>query len=248
LSLSSKSSDDKATLKQIVQQKHKATWGDIPPLFQQIASSAADVNGLFKQGFDDALKQLLNRRNWNSDRLLDPITRKLNKPRLAVYQLFTDWGFEVHCFPYLDEQEVDEYQRLNPAMEFMLWDPSTMRRLIQIRHLREFIEYTHQSGDAIDKALLGFTNSAVIKVIRLLAQEFTITKVEGISIPSYIKLAIERDGYYPLENLPLHVLKRLGSNTLHLLRQAERLHVARTNAETKHVAETKEVKEVKEAK
>ncbi|TCI04808.1 hypothetical protein EZV61_02215 [Corallincola luteus] len=225
LSPTAKSTPQGLTLKQITQQKYKATWGDVPPLFQKIASAAADLDGMFKQGFDHALKHILNRRHWNSELLTDPATRQLHKPRLAVYQLFTDWGFEVHCFPYLGDNEIDEYQRLNPKMEFSLWDPANMRRLIHVRHLKEFIEYAHRTGDRNDKALLAFTNAAVNRVMRHLSEQVRITKVGGLSIPKYLKLVVEQKGDYLLDDLPPHVSKRLGSDTLYLLRQAEKRKV-----------------------
>ncbi|GAA5216000.1 hypothetical protein ACFSJ3_10155 [Corallincola platygyrae] len=210
------------TLKQITQLKHKSTWGDIPPLFQKIASAANEIDGLYKQGFDHALRHILNKRNWNMHRLRDPYTHQERKPKLAVYQLFTDWGFEVHCFPYLEGKEVDEYHRLNHKMDFSLWDPGTMRRLVHIRNLKEFIEYTDKSEEPADKALLIYTNNAVNKLMRYLQEKVEVTKIDGISIPKYVKLVIQQQGDYVIEDLPQHVSKRLGSDTLYLLRQAEK--------------------------
>jgi hypothetical protein len=55
------------TLKEINWYKKQINWGELPPFYHLVASSVSEAEGVLEHGFDNAVKQLINRRNWNLD-------------------------------------------------------------------------------------------------------------------------------------------------------------------------------------
>ena len=58
------------TLKEINWYKKQINWGELPPFYHLVASSVSESEGILEHGFDNAVKSLINKRNWNLD-LLD---------------------------------------------------------------------------------------------------------------------------------------------------------------------------------
>lgn len=119
------------TLKEINWYKKQINWGELPPFYHLVASSVSESEGVLEHGFDNAVKQLIDRRNWNLD-ILDGFEDDLgeihtkHKPRIALHQVFTDRGFELWALPYAKDIIVDQYIKDNRFMEFRVWDPHSM--------------------------------------------------------------------------------------------------------------------------
>ncbi|WP_372763125.1 hypothetical protein, partial [Pseudoalteromonas sp.] len=134
------------TLKEINWFKKQINWGELPPFYHLVASSVSEAEGILEHGFDNAVKQLINKRNWNLD-LLDGYEDALgeihckSKPRIALHQVFTDRGFELWAFPYAKDVMVDQYIKNNRFMEFNVWDPLAMKNVIRINQLHKFIGF-----------------------------------------------------------------------------------------------------------
>lgn len=178
------------TLKDINKYKKQLNWGELPAFYHMIASSVSELESVQSLGFDNALKRVLNRHNWNLN-LLDGYVDEENrvhvqsKPRISVYQIFTDRGFELHCFPYAKNKEVDQYIREHRLMEFVVWDPGTMKVLCRVNQLHKFIDFYFQRGDKADRALIFYAMKLIDDLIAHLKLELDIVKVDGITIRQY---------------------------------------------------------------
>lgn len=179
------------TLKDINFFKKERNWGELPAFYHLVSTSIGEIDGLLKDdGFDNAVKRICNRRNWNLERL-EGYETKLGeivveeKPRIAIYQSFTDWGFELHAFPMARDIEVDQYVKEHPAMEFKLWDPSTMRLILRVNQLNKFVAHCFEHKDPADKALVMYADKKVNDVLDYLKQHVNVVKVNGQGIRDF---------------------------------------------------------------
>lgn len=185
------------TLKDINFFKKHLNWGELPPFYHLVASSLGESQGILTHGFDTAIKRIIDKRNWNLDLLGGYIDEDSNihcskRPRIALYQLFTDRGFELQAFPYAMNKEIDQYVRENRLMEFKIWDPLNMKMILRINQMHKFIEYYFQRGDEADKALIIYAHRLVHRVIEFTKNEVDVVKVDGVSIKQYYELLEKR--------------------------------------------------------
>lgn len=200
------------TLKDINKYKKQLNWGELPPFYHLLASSISEFESQHSMGFDNALNKICKPMNWNLERL-DGYLDEHNqiqverKPRLAIYQLFTDRGFELHCFPYAKDREIDQYVKGHRLMEFDVWDPGTMKLLGRINQLHKFIEYYFQSGDKADRALIFYAMKAVDQLIEYMKAHVDVVKFDGVSIEQYFTALEKKLDDQDLDNLLLGDLK-----------------------------------------
>lgn len=178
------------TLKHINLFKKTLNWGELPPFYHMVAQSLGESEGLLTHGFDTALKKIVDKRNWNIELLggyidKDGTIHCEGKPRIAIYQIFCDRGFELHAFPLAKSKEIDQYVRDNRLMEFRVWDPHDMKVILRINQLHKFIDFYFQRGDDADKALIIHAFKSVNQVINFLKRELDVVKVDGVSIRKY---------------------------------------------------------------
>ena len=171
------------TLKEINWYKKQINWGELPPFYHLVASSIGESEGLLSHGFDTALKRLIDERNWNQELLNIPRPENdTGKPRIALYQVITDRGFELQAFPFAKKKEVDQYIKDCAYMEFLVWDPHYMRNIIRINQLDKFMMFYFQRGDEADRALIIFAHKLVNSIIALLQKKVNVVKVSGVSV------------------------------------------------------------------
>jgi hypothetical protein len=185
------------TLKEINWYKKQINWGELPPFYHLVASSVSESEGILQHGFDNAVKRLLDKRNWNLKLLNgyeddNGIIHSSEKPRIALHQVFTDRGFELWAFPYAKDVKIDNYVKDNRFMEFQVWDPVTMKSLIRINQLHKFISFYFERGDIADKALILHAHKVVHKIIIFLKKELNVKAVDGVSIKDFYQLC-EKD-------------------------------------------------------
>jgi hypothetical protein len=185
------------TLKEINWYKKQINWGELPPFYHLVASSVSESEGILQHGFDNAVKRLLDKRNWNLELLNgyeddNGIIHSHEKPRIALHQAFTDRGFELWAFPYAKDMKVDNYVKENRFMEFQIWDPHTMKNLIRINQLHKFIGFYFERGDIADKAVILHAHKVVHKIITFLKKELNVKTVDGVSIKDFYQLC-EKD-------------------------------------------------------
>lgn len=200
------------TLKDINKYKRQLNWGDLPPFYHMIASSVSELESIQTMGFDNALNKICKPTNWNLQLLGGRIDEKNGihvdrKPRLAIYQLFTDRGFELHCFPYAKNKEIDQYIRGHKLMEFVTWDPGTMKILCRVNSLHKFIDYYFQRGDIADRALIFYAMQCVDKLIEYMKSHVDVVKLDGVSIEQYFKTQEKRIASDDYDDLLLGDLK-----------------------------------------
>jgi len=191
---------DNATVKEINAFKKRINWGEIPAFFHLVASSIAEAEGFINYGFDNAYKRLVDRRNWNYDKLGVPDAIDLKKidhielvepiapPRICLYHVFSSKGYELLAFPYVNDTMIDEYRSDDKNMEFKTWDPSQMKVLVRIAQLHKFIAFTLKNGDDADIALVIHAHLVVNKMIEMLSKEMTVHEIKGMTIHQAFKL------------------------------------------------------------
>lgn len=185
------------TLKEINWYKKQINWGELPPFYHLVASSVSEAEGILEHGFDNAVKSLLDKRNWNLD-LLDGYETELGdiqcnkKPRIALHQVFTDRGFELWAQPYAKDVIIDQYVKNNRFMEFKVWDPLSMKCLIRINQLHTFIGFYFERGDKADKAIILHAHKVVHKIITFLQIQLNVVKLDGVTIKALYQLC-EKD-------------------------------------------------------
>lgn len=183
---------DDAEIKDINAFKKKINWGEIPAFFQILAKSIADAEGFINYGFDNAFKQLVDRKNWNYDLLgfkagSDPTLPEhalepLRPPKICLYHVFNNNGYELLAFPYVNNLLVDDYRDNDPKLEFKRWDPSQMKRIVRFADLHKFIAFTLSNGDDADMALIVHAHNVVNRIIVMLEQQLTVNEIRGLSI------------------------------------------------------------------
>lgn len=185
------------TLKEINWYKKQINWGELPPFYHLVASSVSESEGILEHGFDNAVKKIIDKRNWNLDILeghedASGEIHCANKPRIALHQVFTDRGFELWALPYAKDVTIDKYVKDNRFMEFTEWDPVSMKSLIRINQLHKFIGFYFERGDKADKALILHAHKVVHKIISFLQRELNVVKLDGVTIKELYQLC-ERD-------------------------------------------------------
>lgn len=178
------------TLKDINWYKKQINWGELPPFYHLVASSVSEAESVLDHGFDNAIKRMLDKRNWNISLLGGQVSSLGeiscdSQPRIALCQVFTDRGFELHAFPYAKDKEIDQYVKDNRLMEFVQWDPNNMKVVLRINQLHKFIQFYFQRGDEADKALILHSHKVVHKTIEFLKSNLNVVKVSGVTIKDY---------------------------------------------------------------
>lgn len=181
------------TLKEINLYKKQINWGELPHFYHLVSSSVSESESILGHGFDNAIKRITDKRNWNLEALqIDPneLDEKehANKPRVALHQVFTDRGFELQAFPYHKDSPIDRYARNEEHMEFRVWDPLRMKTILRINELHKFIGFYLTSGDEADKALILHAHKIVYKIITFLKTQLNVVKVDGVTIQAFYKL------------------------------------------------------------
>lgn len=200
------------SLKDINWYKKQINWGELPPFYHLVSQSLGESEGMLTHGFDNAVKKLLDKRNWNLQLLGGYIDNSFeihcdNKPRIALYQVFSERGFELHALPYAKDIEIDQYVKNNRLMEFNLWDPVTMRTLLRVNQLHKFIGYYFEHGDDADFALILHAHKTVHKVIQFMQQHLHVTKVEGVTIKTFFETQKKLVGQHDADALQISALK-----------------------------------------
>lgn len=185
------------TLKEINWYKKQINWGELPPFYHMVASSVSESEGVLHHGFDNAVKRIIDKRNWNLALLGGHEDdhgqiQCEEKPRIGLHQSFTDRGFELWAFAYAKDVQIDTYAKDNKFLEFQVWDPHTMKNILRINQLHKFIAFYFERGDVADKALILHAHKVVHKIIAFLSREMNVVKIDGVSIKDFYQLC-EKD-------------------------------------------------------
>lgn len=182
---------EELNLKEINGLKKKLSWGEIPPFFHMISTSLADLEGIHTHGFDHALKTLINRENWNLDRLngkMDSSGEIIvnRKPQLALYRRFNNNDYEIQCAPISQGGPVFVYTKGDPFIDFRVWEPASMGNILRIPQFEEFIVHAYKKGDEADRLLIRYASDIIENLLAKLSQEIEIIEEYGQSIKDII--------------------------------------------------------------
>ena len=97
------------TLKEINWFKKQINWGELPPFYHLIASSVSESEGILNHGFDNAVKHLIDKRNWNLD-ILDGYEDKMQQIKFVLLLSQPTQDMEIflqkhHFYYQLDQQQ-----------------------------------------------------------------------------------------------------------------------------------------------
>jgi len=203
---------DNPTLKEINWYKKQINWGELPPFYHMVAQSLGESEGVLTHGFDNAIKRISDKRNWNLELLGGYIDNSNiihcdTPPRIGLYQLFTERGFELQAVCYAKEMEIDQYIRGNRLLEFNVWDPHTMKLVIRINQMHKFVDYYFEYGDDADRALIIHAHKTVMNLIKHLRSVVNVVKVDGTSIQQYYEMQLNKLGSSDPDELKLAAIK-----------------------------------------
>ena len=182
------------SLREINRLKNKINFGNISNFYHSVSTSLGLAEGMYKYGFENSLDSLLDKRNWNLA-LLGGHENSLgeiecdNMPRLSVYKLFTQYGYEIHCIPWLKDREFEREMRHVPEMEFKSWNPSLMKVVFRISQLHKFMLYYFEHGDEADFELIKYSHNITENFVEDLQKKLNIQKVHGISVKGFFDYA-----------------------------------------------------------
>jgi hypothetical protein len=179
-------------LGQINRLKKKITFGNIPHNYHALSTSIAMAEGMTKYGFDNSLDTLLNKENWNLDYLGGHKTAVgeiicETAPRISLYKLFTPEGLEIHCIPWIRNEEFNFELQNRPEMDFKHWIPATMKVVFKIVHLHTFIYQYFDHGDEADLALIKHAHAVVENFVEQTALLFNTQKNHGVSVGAFFE-------------------------------------------------------------
>jgi hypothetical protein len=188
-----------STLKEVNALKKKLNWGEVPAIYQMVSASIGNLDGILTHGFDSAYKQLLNKNNWNLNVLGGYKDTQGNihvkiKPLISLKHVFNEVGYELHCYPVIEEEKVNGTLNRESKCQFINWTPETMRMLFRINSLVAFSIFSYQSGDEADLALLRYAFHQVENLINILNESFEIVDIKGYSIAEFYQEIDRRQG------------------------------------------------------
>ncbi len=187
------------SLKEIIALKKKITWGDVPAIFHMISSSISDLEGILTHGFDSAYKDVLNRNSWNLSLLQGHKDQQGNicvthKPKISLHHEYNNTGYELHCYPMVNQQKLTTTSINDPHCPFHHWYPEKMQMLFRINNLVAFSIFTYQSGDEADMALVKYSYFCVEKLINILKDSFEIIDIDNYNIAGFYQEIHKRKG------------------------------------------------------
>ena len=178
------------SLKEINGLKKRLTWGDIPNIYNLLATSVSEMDGLLSYGFDNPYKQLLDKSNLNTEFLGEyrddnGALQLKTKPQLILHHIYEHDNYELHCHLVMGGERVFESIINNPKCPFKQWRPESMKVLMRLKALIPFISFALQKGDEADLALLKFSHFRIKQLVENLRDSFDIIEVQGYNIAQF---------------------------------------------------------------
>ena len=163
-------------VKAILQLKKTLNLGEVPDHFQIITNKIFELEGTFTDGFENNIKYLLNKKNWQLTNC------RQGKPAIALRKHCHQYAFDLHCFPIVNKQpqvQIKPYAENSPFKEF---NPSIIGPLLSIPMLSDFIGVTIRCGDEADMELLKYAHILVEQLIEVLSNTLDVVENSGQSI------------------------------------------------------------------
>jgi hypothetical protein len=142
-----------------------------------------ELEGIFNDGFDNNLKYLFNRQNWQGPNLTN------GKPQIALTRIVNDYAFELHVFPIIDGEPQPVVKPFHPKSPFKQYNPSILGPVVNIPGVRDLITMAVRCGDQADLELLKYAHILIEQLTNILADNFVMQGQTGQSIKDTFVLA-----------------------------------------------------------
>lgn len=163
-------------VKAILQLKKSLNLGDIPDHFQIVANKLLELEGTFTDGFDNNIKYLLDKKNWNLSNC------RQGKPAVVLKKHCNQYAFDLHCFPVVKNEPQAMIKAFDSNSPFKEFNPSILGPLLSIPKLSDFICVTIRCGDDADIELLKYAHMLLEQLLDLLATSLEVVENSGQSI------------------------------------------------------------------
>ena len=163
-------------VKAIVQLKKTLTLGVIPDNFQIVANKLSELEGTFTDGFDNNIKYLLNKKNWNLANC------NQGKPAVALKKHHNQYAFDLHCFPIINGEPQALIKPFDADSPFFDFNPAVLGPLLNIPKLSDFVSVAIRHGDEADIELLKYAHMLVEQLISLLSKSMHVVENSGQTI------------------------------------------------------------------
>jgi hypothetical protein len=163
-------------VKAILQLKKSLNLGEIPDNFQIVANKLFELEGTFTDGFDNNVKHLLNKKNWNLSNC------KQGKPTIALKKHCHQYAFDLHCFPIVNDEPQALIKPFDADSPFKEFNPSNLGPLLSIPKLRDFVGASIRCGDEADLELLKYAHMLVEQLMDLLTTSLYVVENSGQSV------------------------------------------------------------------
>jgi hypothetical protein len=173
-------------VKGILQLKKSLNLGEIPDHFQIVANKLLELEGTFTDGFDNNIKYLLNKKNWNLANYVQ------GKPPIALKRNCNQYAFDLFCFPIVNDKPQALIKPFDADSPFKEFDPSCLGPLLSIPKLIDIVSATIRCGDEADMELLKYAHMLVEQLIDLLTTSLQVIENSGQSIQE-IFLSFEQE-------------------------------------------------------
>lgn len=172
-------------VKAILQLKKSLNLGDIPDYFQIVANKLVELEGTFSDGFDNNIKYLLNKKNWQLSNCFR------GQPSIALKKHHNSYAFELHCFPVINNAPQALIVPFDTDSPFKEFNPSSLGPLLNIPRLEDLIGVTIRCGDEADMELLKYAHILVEQLIDLLTGSLHVVENSGQTIQE-VFLSVEQ--------------------------------------------------------
>jgi hypothetical protein len=163
-------------VKAINQFKKSINLGDLPPYYHIVANKLSELEGTFTDGFDNNIKYLLDKKNWNSDNLHN------GKPQISLNKHMSEYAYDLFCFPVLLGEAHAVVKPFDSNSPFKQYNPAIVGPLLRIPGLSDFISMTIRCGDEADMELLTYAHILIEQICDLLSTSVVVVSSSGDSI------------------------------------------------------------------
>lgn len=163
-------------VKAILQLKKSLNLGEVPDYFQIVGNKLVALEGTFSDGFDNNIKYLLNKKNWQLSNCLQ------GQPSIALKKHHNQYAFDLHCFPVINNTPQALIKPFDADSPFKEFNPSSLGPLVSIPKLRELIEVTIRCGDEADIELLKYAHILIQQLTDLLSKSLHVVENSGQTI------------------------------------------------------------------
>lgn len=175
-------------VKAILQLKKSINFGDVSLNFETVAKTLKELEGTFTDGFENNIKYLLNKDNWNTNH---PNNLDHGKPKISLRSRMDEYAFELHCFPIVKDEAQAVVICNDPNSPFIEYNPASFGPLLKINGLSQLIDMTIRKGDDADMELIKYAHMMTEQLVALFSKRLSVTETSGNTVKEFFKSVLE---------------------------------------------------------